>query len=87
MKRWEDDPKPTPGRSCCEHQSYRWMASMKRSEALLRDASMVTVVADREADIYEMFASRLDSVEGVIRASHDRGVEGVPRTQSVWSGL
>ena len=37
---------------------------------------MVTVVADREADIDEMFAGRPGSVEGVIRASHDRVVEG-----------
>ncbi len=56
MERREDDPKPAPGRSFRARQSCRWMASMQRSEALLRDASMVTVVADREADIDEMFA-------------------------------
>ncbi len=37
---------------------------------------MVTVFADCEADINEMFTCCPDSVEGVIRASHDRGVEG-----------
>ena len=37
---------------------------------------MVTVVADREADIYEMFACRPGSIEVSIRASHDRVVEG-----------
>ncbi len=37
---------------------------------------MVTVVADREADIYEMFACRPGSVEVLIRASHNRVVEG-----------
>ena len=76
MERREEDPKPAPGRSFRARRSYRWMASMQRREALLKDASMVTVVADREADIYEMFAGRPGSVEGVIRASHDRVVAG-----------
>ena len=76
MERREEDPKPAPGRSFRERQSYRWMASMQRSEALLQEAAMVTVVADWEADIYEMFACRPGSVEVVIRASHDRVVEG-----------
>lgn len=76
MERREDDPKPAPGRSFRDRQSFRWMASMERSEALLGEASMVTVVADRKADIYEMFACRPGSVEVVIRASHDRVVEG-----------
>ena len=76
MERREYDPKPAPGRSFRARPSYRWMASMHRSEALLGEASMVTVVADREADIYAMFAGRSGSVEGVIRASHDRVVEG-----------
>ncbi len=76
MERREEDPKPVPGRSFRARQSYRWMASMQRSEALLQEASMVTVVADREADIDEMFACRPGSVEGVIRVSHDRVVAG-----------
>ena len=76
IERREDDPEPPPGRPFCDRQSYRWMAGMKRSEELLGDASMVTVVADREADIYEMFACRPGSVEVLVRASHDRVVEG-----------
>ena len=38
MERREEDPKPAPGCSFRDRQSYRWMASMERSEALLRDA-------------------------------------------------
>ena len=76
MERREEDPKPAPGRFFRERQSDRWMASMQRSEALLQEAAMVTVVAAREADIYEMFACRPGSVAVVIRASHDRVVEG-----------
>ena len=76
IERREDDPEPAPGRSFRDRQSYRWMSGMQRSEALLGDASMVTAVADREADIYEMFACRPGSVEVLIRASHDRVIEG-----------
>ena len=49
-----------------------WMAGMERSGELPGDASMVTVVADREADIYGMFACRPGSAGVVVRASHDR---------------
>ncbi len=56
IERREDDPEPAPGRSFCARRSCRWMAGMKRSGELLGDASMVTVVADREADIHGMFA-------------------------------
>ncbi|MDE2759360.1 MAG: IS4 family transposase [Paracoccaceae bacterium] len=76
IERRDDDPEPAPGRAFRDRRSYRWMASMKRSGELLGAASMVTVVADREADIYEMFACRPGSVEVLIRASHDRVVEG-----------
>ena len=34
----------------------------------------VTVVADREADIYEMFAARPEGVEVLVRAAQDRAV-------------
>ena len=76
IERHQDDPELPSGRSFCDRQSCRWMASMNRSAELLGEASMVTVVADREADIYEMFACRAGSVEVLIRASHDRVVEG-----------
>ena len=46
IERREDDPEPSLGRSFRDRQCYRWMSSMKRSEELLGDASMVTVVTD-----------------------------------------
>ena len=52
------------------------MAGMKRSGELLGDASMVTVVADREAGIHGMFACHPGSAGVLVRASHDRVVEG-----------
>ena len=47
---------------------------MQTSAAVLNAAANVTVVADREGDIFEMFASRPEGVEVLIRASHDRNL-------------
>ncbi|MDE2790541.1 MAG: hypothetical protein OXI81_08990 [Paracoccaceae bacterium] len=41
-----------------EKQSRRGMDSMQASAHLLTSAARVTVVADREGDIFEMFACR-----------------------------
>ena len=76
IARREDDRKPPSGRPFRDRQRYRWMAGMKRSWELLGDALMVTVGADREADIDEMVAGCPGSVAVLIRASHDRVVEG-----------
>src|SRR5271154_2114146 len=41
-----------------EKQSYRWLQATRVAQAALLDAACVTVVADREGDIYEEFAQR-----------------------------
>ena len=54
-------------------ESRRWLTSTRKAGALrLAGASQVTVVADREGDIYEEFAQRPAHVELVIRAGQDR---------------
>jgi Transposase DDE domain len=54
-------------------ESHRWLAATQAS-ALLRasGAAAVTVVGDREGDIYEDFALRPPEVEVLFRAHHDR---------------
>ena len=64
--------KPPQNRPLREKESYRWIEGMLMSATALSAASAVTVVADREADIFEMFACRPEGVEVLIRASHDR---------------
>lgn len=56
-----------------DKNSRRWLDSA-RAAAPLRAAGAlcVTVVADREGDIYEMFAEKPEETELLIRASHDR---------------
>lgn len=54
-------------------ESRRWLEGAKQAAALAASgAAKVTVIADREGDIYEDFACRPSDVEMLIRAGQDR---------------
>ena len=54
-------------------ESCRWLEGAESAAALaVAGAAQVTVVADREGDIYEDFACKPESVEVLIRAGQDR---------------
>lgn len=56
-----------------DKESYRWLQGVKDSEHLLSDCKKMISIADREADIYELFALlRAPNSELLIRARHDR---------------
>lgn len=56
-------------------ESYKWIATAQAACRALRDARLVTVIADREADIYELFARLPDERTHVlIRAAKDRAL-------------
>ncbi len=58
-----------------EKQSRRWLAGAQRAGELVAcGAACVTVIADREGDIYEDFALKPAGVEVVIRAGQDRAL-------------
>ena len=58
-----------------EKESNRWLATPRAARAQLAQASLVTVIADREADIYELFARVPDARTHVlIRAAKDRAL-------------
>ncbi len=58
-----------------DKQSRRWQAGAEAGAGLrAAGAAQVTVVADREADIYEMFALKPAGVELLIRAAQDRAL-------------
>jgi hypothetical protein len=64
-------------------ESHRWIAVAKTARAALTDTPVVTVVHDRESDIYEVF-TRLPELapEGLqthllVRCHHDRALGGV----------
>ena len=57
-------------------ESRRWLDAANTASGLLTSgADYVTVVADRESDIYEAFARRPSRTDLVIRAQHDRFLE------------
>ena len=58
-----------------EKQSRRWLNGAEAAADLAAaGAAQVTVVADRESDIYEMFALKPEGVELLIRAAQDRAL-------------
>ncbi len=60
-------------RPFAEKESRRWLdAAIEAAKLVDAGAACVTVIADREGDIYEQFACRPTEVEMLIRAKHDR---------------
>jgi len=63
-----------------EKESFRWLESLHNVDAQLPEGMSVLTVADREADIFELFARRrAEGSELLIRASRDRKVAGEHR--------
>lgn len=60
-----------------EKESYRWLAGAASAKNVLAAAAMVTVIADRESDIYEEFARIPDTHTHLLtRACRDRALVG-----------
>lgn len=58
-----------------EKESFRWLQATDAAASVCAGARRVTVVSDREGDIYEAFALRPDGVELLIRANQNRSLE------------
>jgi hypothetical protein len=59
-----------------EHkESFRWLEGADQAASVCAGAASVTVLADRESDIFELFALRPERTELVVRAAHDRSLE------------
>ncbi len=58
-------------------ESARWLdGATKAADLIEQGAARVTVVADREGDIFEMFALRPAGIDLVVRAGQDRQLAG-----------
>jgi hypothetical protein len=58
-----------------EKESYRWLQAAQESKSVLEQAGQLTIIADREADINELFQRLPDErTHLLIRACKDRGL-------------
>jgi hypothetical protein len=56
-----------------EKESHKWIAAAQQSKELLRKARMLTIIADREADIYDLLAmADADTLHVLVRSAWDR---------------
>jgi hypothetical protein len=61
-------------RNADDKESRRWLAGAETAGDVLREAARITLVEDREGDIYDQFARRPDNVQLIVRAARDRSV-------------
>lgn len=61
-------------RAADDKESRRWLTGAEIAAARLEAAAMITMVEDREGDIYDQFARRPDRVHLLVRAAQDRGL-------------
>jgi len=77
---WTREEEPTPDHRCIpfeKKESRRWLDAAETAASQLASvASQVVVVTDREGDIYPLFSRRPESIDLVVRASHDRVLFG-----------
>jgi hypothetical protein len=66
---------PRAGRALADKESRRWLAGAQRTGEVLAQAKRITVISDRESDIYEDFARKPDNVHLLVRSRHNRRTE------------
>lgn len=57
-----------------DKESYRWLVGADHAGQVCAGARRITMVADRECDIFEAFARRPASVDMLVRAAQDRSL-------------
>jgi len=69
--------KVTPRRSrpLCERESQRWLDGAQTAARVLAQAGQITVVADRESDIYQGYAQCPANVRLLTRTARDRRIK------------
>lgn len=84
IKVWDRKPE-TPDRHqrnyqqlpIAEKESYKWIEASEKSKELLSQAQTITIIADRESDIYDLIAAVPDEkTHLLIRSSTDRKIAG-----------
>lgn len=75
LNRTERARAPRRKRPLSDKESRRWLDGAETAGRVLCGARLITVVADRESDIYEEFSRRPANVELLTRAAQDRALE------------
>jgi hypothetical protein len=57
-----------------EKESARWLLGCQAATKTLSQASSVTMVADRESDLYPLFARKPEGLDLIVRAAQDRSL-------------
>ena len=66
-----------PGLPIDQKESYKWIAATNQSKSLLKQAASMTIIADREGDIYDLLANIDEKkVNLLIRSNFDRRIAG-----------
>jgi hypothetical protein len=76
-----DDGKVAPrcSRATTDKESQRWLDATARAGDVLAAANSITVVSDRESDIYEHFARRPPNTHLLVRACQNRTIKTGPQ--------
>lgn len=87
LNRTERPIRPRRARTLGEKESRRWLEGAETAGRVLAQALEITVVGDRESDIYEEFARRPANVHLLTRAAQDRVIAGGGRLFAFAAGL
>jgi hypothetical protein len=69
-------------RELAKKESHRWIDGMERAGEVLATAARVTVLTDREGDIYELFARRPGPVDLIVRSCQNRRLKTACETEA-----
>ena len=58
-----------------EKESERWILGCRAAASVLSQAAQVIVVADRDSDLYPLFAEKPEGVDLIVRACQDRKLD------------
>jgi hypothetical protein len=71
----EGEVTPRRSRATADKESQRWLDTTARASQALAEANSITVVSDRESDIYEHFACRPANAHLIVRACQNRKIK------------
>jgi hypothetical protein len=74
----EGEVTPRRSRATADKESQRWLDATARASEVLAEANSITVVSDRESDIYEHFACRPANTHLIVRACQNRKIKTAP---------